>query len=188
MSHNVLRTLQQAGVNDAVHLSFFPMGGFLNPNDKKTIMCLPFGEDRQCRSDKYEACVLRVNCGGVSCDAATQLKLVNFTSCFEGPKVPFASADACAAAAGFDIETIHACYDDTSQKEAAWTMVQDAVQAATNPPIGMSAAFPWIVVDGLVLDIGDNATTFPLLEKLCDAAALKEIEIELCKADGPTLI
>lgn len=158
------------------------MGGFLNPDDNKTVMCLPFGEDKLCRSDKYEACVLQVNCGGVSCDSTTQLQLLNFTSCFEGPKNPFSSADACAASAGFDTTAIRACYDDESQREAAWSMVQAAVQTADSPPMGMTAAFPWVVIDGTVTDVGDNATSFPLLEKICEVAEAKAVQVEACTA------
>lgn len=167
-------------MNDAVRLAFYPMGGFLNPDDNKTVMCLPFGEDRQCRSDKYEACVLQVHCGGVACDGAMQLQLLNFTSCFEGPKVPFDRADACAAGAGFDAAQIRACYDDDTARETAFDMVQAAVQTAESPPMGLSASFPWIVIDGTVQDVGDNASAFPLLQRICDVAEAQAIELKAC--------
>lgn len=177
----MLKTFQAEGVNDAVRLSFFPMGGFLSPDDNKTVMCFPFGEDVQCRSDKWEACLLQVNCGGVACDSATQLRLVNFISCFEGPKVAFDSAGACATGAGFDAAAIQSCYDDEGQREAAFQMVQDSVQAADNPPIGMSAAFPWVNIGSVHHDVPDPADEYPLLETICAAVEAEAVEVPACR-------
>merc|ERR1719343_527137 len=91
-SINLLKTLEQPGINDVVTFEFYPVGGFTNPGINKSVECpstqkganfdLP---DKDCQSDKYEACLMNVSgCADYTCPAKKQIGLSKFLACFEG--------------------------------------------------------------------------------------------------------
>jgi len=161
-------------MNDAVELSFYPLGGFSNPTYNKTVSCASSGVDANCTGDIYESCLLKQFCGSVACPAGPQLKLSKFLDCFEGVHASNMSyADSCAQQSGFDLDAQHACFHDESKANAAWQMVLDAASAVT-PTI---QCFPWVSLDGTVISVdptggclGEDAGTYPLLQTLCAAA------------------
>jgi len=174
------------GVNDLVQLSFYPVGGFSNPQYNKTVKCATHGVDANCTGDIYESCILKQFCGGVTCEPDAQLKLVEFLNCFEhenGSNMSF--ADSCAQQVGLDVPKIHMCFDDDSASSAAFDMV---LAAASDELSGMEC-FPWVKLDGTVIStdpnggcLGENAGTFPLLETFCNRTGLRHIETLACNS------
>lgn len=161
-------------MNAATRLSFYPAGGFSNPDYNKTVQCPDFGADADCAGDKYEACILSSFCKGVSCAPVEQLKLAAFLQCFEGEhESAMDSADGCLKAAGLSVAPVRACFADDAKKAAAWKTVQSAASAAL-PSI---KCFPWIEVEGAVESkdythgcFGVDAAKTPLLLLLCAGA------------------
>lgn len=176
-------------MNSAVQLSFYPVGGFSNPDINKTVHCVPGGVDANCTGDIYESCILEQFCGGVACPSALQLELVEFLVCFEsdnGANMSF--ADDCAKDAGLNVSTIHECFDDAVASQAAFDMVLSAA-ASVLPKL---QCFPWVELDGTVIStdydhgcLGANAGTYPLLQTLCNATGPANIEAPAaCNATG----
>jgi len=182
-----MSTLLVDGVNDIVQLSFYPVGGFSNPETGKTVKCASHGVDANCTGDIYESCILSQFCGGVSCESAEQLQLVKFLNCFEhenGSNMNF--ADSCAQQVGFDVPKIHACFDDETASMAAF----DMVVAGANDTISSMQCFPWVKLDGTVIStdphggcLGEDAGTFPLLETFCNSTDLDSIKALTCKGN-----
>ena len=155
-----------------VSLEFFPVGDFPLPNG--TVKC-PAGVDTGCEGDMYEACLLQVACGGVSCaDEKQQLALADVLECFEGQHGSvLKTASRCAAAAGFDTNAVSACYSDATRRASAFQQVQ----LAAAPSMASAKCFPWIIINGEVASntpkggcFGSDARTAPLKAKLCQAA------------------
>jgi len=138
------------------------------------VECPAAGADADCAGDKYEACILSTQCGGVTCESKQQLQLSSFLHCFEYEHTSSMEyADSCASAAGFALSEIKACVDSPAAKAKAWADLQATV-AAELPTI---KCFPWIEVDGSVESkdyshgcFGVDAATTPLLPLICDAA------------------
>jgi hypothetical protein len=160
-------------VNEIVQFSFYPVGGFTNTGINKSVQCpttsgndLP---DVDCEGDKYEACLMNVSsCVDSTCPQETQLGLSQFLDCFEGEHgSQMSSADTCAKAAGFDVGSIHTCYNNAAVKAAVWKSLQ-ARTSAKRPTL---TCFPWVEVNGQVLTdncFGPIAKTWPLLKALCE--------------------
>ena len=126
-------------MNDVTELSFFPVGGFSKSG--KTVTCPTSGHDADCSGDKYEACLLKIVCGGVVCEAADQLRLAQFLQCFEGEfdSAP-AQAATCATKAGFDANLIKSCTSDPDASAAAFDAVQTAAHAGMQSAVCVSHA------------------------------------------------
>ena len=163
--------------------TFYPIGEFPAsawPNG--TLICPSSGVDADCQGDKYEACLLQVECGGLSCeDPGKQLALADFIDCFEGKNGSrIESAAGCADAAGLDADAVAACVSDPTASQAAF----DAVQTLSADGMKSAACLPWIVIDGAVASLdpahgcyGKDAGTAPLLDDLCAAASAQGLPL-----------
>lgn len=175
----MLTTLQAAGMNDAVELSFYPVGGFSNKEYNKTVSCASTGVDANCTGDIYEACILQQFCKGVACPSAEQLEVVDFLHCFETiNRANMSFADGCAKSAGLEVSKIHECFDDSAAAKAAFDMVLDA---ATDT-LPTTKCFPWVKLEGVLLStdpdegcLGKDAGTYPLLDTLCNATGPADV-------------
>ena len=157
-----------------VTLTFLPVGGFPRNGTRECEHLPPGTPDSKCSGDRYEACILEVECGGLSCPPTQQLKLARFLNCFEGERnANISAADMCASASGFSPHRIHTCTDAETAAKAAFAKVLAAAAS------GMATAkcFPWIVVDGVAQSddptegcFGKDAGRTPLLPILCASA------------------
>lgn len=192
----MLNALKQPGVNDVVAFTFYPVGGFTNPGINKSVSCpttqgqasfdLP---DKDCQSDKYEACLMNVSgCAEYTCSPTKQLGLSKFLDCFEGNDGSSpADADGCATAAGFDPTRIHSCYDHAAVRDSVWKRLQQAT-SKKRPTL---TCFPWVEVDGEVLTdncFGPIAKTWPLLAALCNRTKVAGIPPPAACASASTLM
>lgn len=188
----MLKTLQAPGMNDAVELSFYPVGGFSNADINKTVSCKDHGVDANCTGDIYESCILTQFCGGVSCPAAYQLELVAFLHCFETlHDANLTFADSCAEGAGLDVSKIHECFDDPVASQAAFQVVLDGAAAV----IPTMHCFPWVELEGTVIStsydvgcLGENAGTYPLVQTLCNATASANVRAPAACQSATTLL
>lgn len=187
----MLTTLQAPGMNDAVNLSFYPVGGFVNADYNKSVHCASEGVDANCTGDIYESCILSQFCGGVSCPAAYQLGLVAFLHCFETlHDANLTFADGCAEGAGLDVSKIHECFDDPVSSQAAIHIVLDGAAEV----IPTMQCFPWVELEGTVIStdpeggcLGEDAGTYPLVQTLCNATASANLQAPAACQNTTTL-
>lgn len=184
-------------MNEAVHFTFYPVGGFTNAGINKSVACPPssgsnsgsaLGDlpDPHCQGDKYEACLMNASsCVDDTCPQKIQLALSAFLDCFEGQHgSDMTKAPVCAAGAGFDIQKIQSCYHDAALRAAVWKSLQDrtASKRAT------LTCFPWVEVNGKALTddcFGPNARTWPLLKALCSHFKAEGMEAPAaCKGES----
>lgn len=172
---NLLKTLKTPGVNDVVELTFWPTGGgFFSVKAQKYVGCPSKGNDQDCIGDAYESCLLKQFCDGPTCPSKEQLQLATFLECFEYQHDSNMSfADSCAKDAGFDVPTLHECFDNETSRLAAYEMITDGANK-TGQDI---KCFPWVVLNSEVIStdpeggcLGADAGTYDLLAAFCNAS------------------
>lgn len=167
-------------MNDVVQLSFYPVGGFSNPDIQKSVNCPNHGNDVNCTGDMYESCMLQEFCGGVACPSEQQLMLVKFLDCFENlHDSNMSMADTCAQQAGFDVTKVRSCFDNHAAADSAWQTIVNESKAI----MPTMHCFPWVLLNGEVIStdpnggcLGQDAGTYPLLQELCGAAIVANLD------------